>query len=133
MTMNNKMSKFSFNQINAASGRRGGVKDGRLISCYVAPDDKKKTNFRWRVSLSGKVVSLAALTLNDYMTFEFDEGVVLLKKGDASSGRKLSNTAKSDRLHLRFTMPKQYIGFFMDRDAVEVETSPDGRICFKLV
>ena len=131
--MNKKMSKFSFSNVNSKASGRGGVKDSRLVGCYVAKDDKSKDHFRWRVSLSGKCVLLSGLSEDDCLTFEYDDGVVLLKNSDATTGRKLTKTNKSERLHLRFTMPVEYVGFFMDRDASEIETSPDGRICFKLV
>lgn len=133
--MNNKMSKFSFGDLNGY-GSAKAIEQGRLVDCKVMPDDKNNNKFRWRVALSSRCRELSGIAANAYISFSYDSGVVILHLSDSNNGRKLSSpgsASKSDRVYARFTMPKEYIGFFADKNASEIEVSNEGKICFKLV
>ncbi len=136
--MNTKMSKFSFKDVQINEKRGGAKGRGRLknvlVDCGVIPYDKNKNVFRWRISLSARCAQMAGLKAGDAISFEYDEGVILLKKSD--DGRILGSCKGSrelPRLYVRFNMPKHCLGYFADLNASEIETAPDGRICFKLV
>ena len=131
--MNAKMKKFSFKELNTRNSSGRNIEE-RLVDCQVLKDDKNASNFRWRVSLSQKCQKLSGIMHGDFLTFEYDDGVVLLVKSSTGEGRKLSSPGKtsgSKRVYCRFGMPKEYIGFFQDKNASKIEIK-GGAICFEL-
>jgi hypothetical protein len=130
--MNNKMKKFSFKDVNVYRSNEACASE-KLVSFGTRIDKDSKKHFLIEISLHSRAAKQAGFNAGEYVSFDYDDGVMLLKL-DRESGRKISapSNSSSKRPRLRFAVPREYYGVFMDKRAAEVEIE-NGAICFKLV
>jgi hypothetical protein len=127
--MNNKMKKFAFKDV--ANIRNAKIAPEVLISSRARLDKNSKVSFIFELSLSPRLMSLAGWKASDSITFEYDEGVILMRIDDV--GRKIyGGNKKGTRYRLRYSLPKEYFGLFVEKSASEIEVDQSA-VCFKLV
>ena len=131
--INLKMKKFSFRDVNTVTGHTGGKQSDQLISFTARLDKESSKSMVMDISFHERLASQAGFVVGDYVSFDYDDGIMYLKKDNA--GRKIGlpgGRGNCKRPRVRFSIPREYLGLFMQKRPVEVE-SEAGAVCFKLV
>ena len=131
--MNEKLTKWTLHNVRPKKkkgGNRGTAE--ALVVMSVVRDSKTKAGYL-RISFHKKTIDQLGWLTKDNITFDYDEGTLVIYRSESGYGLGKTNAKKVDsRSYIRVPLPDEYCEVFEGKIASEIEIA-GGRLALKLV